>query len=94
MKNFLKNILKDKTGSFSLRETVVAIFVVVTLFAWAGEQFFGLTCPEYMFYGFISLIATGCFGYSIERKPNFINHPEAISSASGKNQNENVTTQI
>ena len=68
MKEFLQNILKDKHGSFSLRETVVAIFVVVTLLAWVGQQFFGLVCPEFMFYGFISLIAAGCFGYSIERK--------------------------
>ncbi|HRE97755.1 MAG TPA: hypothetical protein PK637_13380, partial [Flavobacteriales bacterium] len=58
----------DKHGMFSLRETVVAIFMVATLIAWAGEQFFLLPCPEHIFYGFISLIAAGCFGYSIEKK--------------------------
>ena len=68
MKKFLLTILKDKQGTFSLRETVVAIFVIVTLFAWAGEQFWGLKCPEFMFYGFLSLIAAGGFGYSLERK--------------------------
>jgi hypothetical protein len=68
MKDFLKSILRDKTGSFSLRETVVAIFVVVTLIAWMAEQFFYMPIPEYMFYSFVSLIAAGCFGYSIERK--------------------------
>lgn len=68
MKKFLLTILKDKQGNFSLRETVVAIFVIVTLFAWAGEQFWGLKCPEFMFYGFLSLIAAGGFGYSLERK--------------------------
>ncbi|MCC7303464.1 MAG: hypothetical protein IT233_12565 [Bacteroidia bacterium] len=69
MKKYLRNILKDKTGTYSLRETVVAIFVVVTLIAWIGEQFFYLHVPEFMFYGFVSLIAAGCFGYSFERKP-------------------------
>lgn len=73
MRNFLKDILKDKTGSFSLREAVVATFVVVTLIAWITDQFFGFKCPEFMFYGFVSLIAAGCFGYSIERKPSFKN---------------------
>lgn len=73
MKEYVRNILKDKHGMFSLRETVVAIFVVVTLIAWVGEQFFQLTCPEFMFYGFISLIAAGCFGYSLEKKVKPLN---------------------
>lgn len=73
MKDYLKDLLKDKTGSFSLREAVVAILLVVTLTAWIADQFFGLACPEFMFYGFISLIAAGCFGYSIERHNNFKN---------------------
>ena len=68
MKKFFLNILRDKQGSFSLRETVVAIFVVATLIAWISEQFFYLPCPEHIFYSFISLIAAGCFGYSIEKK--------------------------
>ncbi len=86
MSEFLKTILKDKHGSFSLRETVVAIFVVATLIAWISEQFFSLSCPEHIFYAFISLIAAGCFGYSIERKPNF-NNPF-------KNKKENDTNQV
>lgn len=68
MKSFFENILKDKHGMFSLRETVVAIFTVATLIAWVGEQFFLLQCPEHIFYGFISLVAAGCFGYSLEKK--------------------------
>ena len=34
----------------------------------AAQQFFGKNIPEFMFYSFISLIAAGCFGYSIEKK--------------------------
>lgn len=83
MKAYFLNILRDKSGAFSLRETVVAIFVMVTLIAWVGEQFLGSKCPEFMFYGFISLIAAGCFGYSIERKPT-IKNPF-------KTKNENTT---
>ena len=70
MQDFIKTILRDKSGAFSLRELVVAIFVLATLTAWISEQFFSLTCPEYMFYGFVSLIAAGCFGYSIEKTIN------------------------
>jgi len=84
MKNFLRDILKDKHGSFSLRETVVAIFVVATLIAWVSEQFFHLSCPEHIFYGFISLIAAGCFGYSLERKQTITKNPF-------KQKDENVT---
>ncbi len=76
MKKYLKNIMRDKTGAYSLRETVVAIFVTVTLIAWIGEQFFSLHVPEFMFYAFVSLVAAGCFGYSIERKPTNPFKPE------------------
>jgi hypothetical protein len=85
MREFFRNILKDKSGTFSLRETVVAIFVVVTLIAWMAEQFFFLSCPEFMFYGFVSLIAAGCFGYSLERKPIF-NNPFKQRSNNDKQQ--------
>ena len=68
MKNFLKEILRDKNGSFSLRECLIAILVVVILVSWIAQQFFSKAVPEFMFYSFISLIAAGCFGYSIEKK--------------------------
>jgi hypothetical protein len=82
MQDFIKTILRDKSGAFSLRELVVAIFVLATLTAWISEQFFSLTCPEYMFYGFVSLIAAGCFGYSIEKT---VNNP-----FKSKNQNDPI----
>ena len=68
MKEFVKQILKDKDGSYALRETVTMIFVFVTLISWLAQQFFGIAVPEYMFYSFVSIIGAGCFGYSIERK--------------------------
>lgn len=74
MKSFFQTILKDKEGNFSLRESVVAIFVVATLIAWISEQFLFIPCPEHIFYAFISLIAAGCFGYSFEKKVKPINN--------------------
>ncbi|MBI3502296.1 MAG: hypothetical protein HY063_10930 [Bacteroidetes bacterium] len=73
MTDFVKQILKDKDGSYALRETVTLIFVAVTLISWLAQQFFGITVPEYMFYSFVSIIGAGCFGYSIERKTKTIN---------------------
>ena len=68
MKNFIKEVLKDKNGNFSLRECVIAILIVIILVSWIAQQFFSKVIPEFMFYSFISLIAAGCFGYSIEKK--------------------------
>ena len=68
MTEFGKQILKDKDGSYNLRELVTLVFVVVTLISWIGQQFFGIAVPEYMFYSFVSIIGAGCFGYSIEKK--------------------------
>ena len=68
MTDFVKQILKDKDGSYALREVVTMIFVIATLVSWLAQQFFGITVPEYMFYSFVSIIGAGCFGYSIERK--------------------------
>jgi hypothetical protein len=73
-KKMFPEIFKDKNGYYSLRELVTALFVVIVFIGWIGQQFFGLVFPEYMFYGFISLIAAGCFGYSIERKQKFPNN--------------------
>jgi hypothetical protein len=66
----LIDLIKDKNGSFSLREVVVALLVLMVMGSWIGEQFFGKHIPEYMFYSFITLIGAGCFGYSIEKKQN------------------------
>lgn len=70
MFDFFKNILKDKTGSYSLRELVIAISMLLIIISWLTQLVFDITTPEYMFYSMVSLIATGCFGYSIEKKPN------------------------
>ncbi len=69
MLNYLKNILKDKTGAYSLREIVIAISMLLVIISWLTQLVFHIATPEYMFYSIVSLIATGCFGYSIEKKP-------------------------
>jgi len=68
MKNFIKQILQDKNGNFSLREALTIILILIIVVSWVAQQFFGKNIPEFMFYSFISLIAAGCFGYSLERK--------------------------
>ncbi len=68
MKHFIKQILQDKNGSFSLRELLIAVLILIIVVSWVAQQFFGKNIPEFMFYSFISLIAASCFGYSLERK--------------------------
>jgi hypothetical protein len=68
MNEFLKQLIRDKEGNYSLREVVTLVFVAATLVSWIAQQFFGITIPEYMFYSFVSIIGAGCFGYSFERK--------------------------
>lgn len=68
MKHFIQEILRDKNGAFSLRECVIAILILIIVVSWIAQQFFSKAVPEFMFYSFISLIAAGCFGYSIEKK--------------------------
>ena len=68
MKNFIKQILQDKNGNFSLREALTIILILIIVVSWVAQQFFGKNIPEFMFYSFTSLIAAGCFGYSLERK--------------------------
>lgn len=69
MTNFLKELLKDKTDNYSLREVVIAICMLLIVTSWVAQLGFGISTPEYMFYSIVSLIAAGCFGYSIEKKP-------------------------
>ncbi len=73
MKDFFKNILKDKTDAYSLRELVIAVCMILVIISWLAQLLFSIATPEYMFYSIVSLIATGCFGYSIEKKPTDIN---------------------
>lgn len=68
MWHFFEQLFKDKDGSFSLRELAVALFILVLITSWAAQQFLGKAVPEFMFYSFSSLVAAGCFGYSLERK--------------------------
>lgn len=70
MMQFLRQILKDKTENYSLRELVIAISMALVVISWITQLVFNISTPEYMFYSIVSLIAAGCFGYSIERKPN------------------------
>ncbi|TCZ68348.1 hypothetical protein [Flaviaesturariibacter aridisoli] len=68
MKAFLHEILRDKNGQFSIRECLIAVVILMIVASWIAQQFFGKPVPEFMFYSFTSLVAAGCFGYSIERK--------------------------
>ena len=68
IRNFLQQIFKDKNDAYSLREVVVAILVIAMLVSWIAKQFFCKDLPDFMFYGFSSLIGAGCFGYSLEKK--------------------------
>lgn len=67
-KAYIEQLLKDKNGSYSLRELVIAVLLVALVVSWIGQQFFGKEIPESMFFTFASLIATGTFGYSLEKK--------------------------
>lgn len=64
---YLKELLKDKTNNYSLREFVIAICMVLIVSSWFAQLLFDVSTPEYMFYSIVSLIAAGCFGYSIEK---------------------------
>ena len=68
MGEFLKHLLKDKAGRYSLREVIIAISMLLIIGSWIAQVIFQISTPEYMFYSLISLIAAGCFGYSIEKK--------------------------
>ena len=69
MSNYFKNLLRDKTNNYSLRELVIAISMVLVIASFVAQLVFNISTPEFMFYSIVSLIATGCFGYSIEKKP-------------------------
>ncbi len=68
MSDFLKNLLKDKTNRYSLREVIIAICMLLVIASWIAQVVFNISTPEYMFYSIVSLIAAGCFGYSIEKQ--------------------------
>lgn len=68
MSEFLKELMKDKTNGYSLREVVIAICLLLLVASWVAQLVFDVATPEHMIYALVSLIAAGCFGYSIERK--------------------------
>ena len=73
MKAIFTEILKDKNGSFSIRELAIGVLILVMIISWIAQQFFKYQVPEFMFYSFTSLIAAGCFGYSFEKKSDSTN---------------------
>lgn len=68
LKPFIEQLLKDKNGVYSLRELVIAVLLIALVVSWIGQQFFGKAIPESMFFTFASLIASGTFGYSFEKR--------------------------
>jgi hypothetical protein len=74
VKHFLKQLLQDKNGDFSLRELLIALFSLVAIVSWVAKQFFNKDVPDFIFYSFMSLVGAGCFGYSIEKKNSIDNN--------------------
>jgi amino acid permease len=74
MINYLKQILQDKNHQYSIREFAILLFILCIIISWIAQQFLQLNIPEFMFYGFVSLVAAGCFGYSIEKKSTLTNN--------------------
>lgn len=70
MKQFIQELFKDKSGNYSMREIAIALILIALLTSWIAMQFFGKNIPEFMFFSFSSLIAAGCFGYSLEKRNN------------------------
>lgn len=68
MKQFIQQLFKDKLDNYSMREVVIAVLLIALLVSWIAKQFCGKDVPEFMFYTFGSLIAAGCFGYTLEKK--------------------------
>lgn len=69
LKQFIATLFKDKTGNYSLREFAVAVLLVALIASWIAQQFFNKAVPEFMFFTLGSLVAAGCFGYSLEKAP-------------------------
>jgi len=69
MKQFLLTLLKDKSGQYSMRELAVCILLIALLTSWIAQQFWSKAVPEFMFFSIASLVAAGCFGYSLEKSP-------------------------
>lgn len=67
MKQFLQEIFKDKNNRYSVRELTITLILIALIISWIAAQFFNRPIPDSMFFTFASLIAAGCFGYSLEK---------------------------
>ena len=67
MKAIFHQLLKDKDGIF-LFGNCNLIYVILSIISWVAQQFFDIPVSEFMFYGFLSMIGAGTFGYSLEKK--------------------------
>lgn len=83
----MKKLLKDKHDNYSMRELVIALAMLLIVASWIANLAFGVATPEHMFYALVSLIATGCFGYSIER-PSYTNQPNNTNQIDKEIENE------
>ena len=68
--NYIRQLFKDKANNYSLRELVIAVCLLLIISAWIAQLCFNVTIPEHMFYAITGLVASGCFGYSIEKHPS------------------------
>jgi uncharacterized membrane protein len=68
LNEIIKQFFQDKEGSYSLRELVTLLFVLVVVVGWISHQFFHFAMPDNMFYSFVSMIGAGNVGYSLEKK--------------------------
>ncbi len=67
-KDCLKQLFKDKNDCYSLREIATALLILALFISWVAQQFCHRHIPDYMFYSFATLVAAGCFGYTMEKK--------------------------
>ena len=65
-----------------MREVATCLFVACIIISWIAQQFFGLRVQESIFYSFVSLVCTGCFGYSFERTSNGYDTHNPLSALS------------
>lgn len=86
MEKMWSELLKDKDGSFNARELTVLLSLGAFITSWIAQQFFGKPIPEWMFYGDVSLIMGGVFGYSMEKRSKILDAPTADQTPGSTNQ--------
>lgn len=68
VKKFLDQLFQDKNSNYAMREVIVLLCFLVVIISWIGQQFFHKDIPQFMFWSFVSLVGSGIFGYSLEKK--------------------------